>query len=190
MSAGPRRTEEIFAATLELLAEHGYDGLAIEAVAARAEVNKTTIYRWWASKDELLAAALVNSSVLEFPIPDTGSLRGDLLALAEEIAELLTKPPTAQIAAETLVATPGRPALAAVAAQFFIDRRAREHPVFARAVGRGELASAADQAMIMDMVAGALWFRVLVQSQPAPRAYLESLVDGVLVGVPGFSRRG
>ena len=187
---GPRREQDIFTATLELLVEQGYDRLAIEAVAARAEVNKTTIYRWWTSKDELLAAALVNSSVLEFPIPDTGSLRGDLLALASDIAQLLSAPPTAQIAAATLIATPDRPALAAVAAQFFIDRRAREQPVFERARARGELAAGTDQPMIMDMLAGTLWFRVLVQSQPAPGPYLATLVDSVLAGISRPGSRG
>lgn len=181
--AEPRRAQEIFAATLELLAEHGYDRLAIESVASRAGVNKTTIYRWWPSKDALLAAALLNSTVLEFPIPDTGGLRGDLLAMASGIARLLTRPPTAQLAAVALTAIPGRPTLAATASAFFADRLAREQPIFQRAVRRGELADATSGAMIMDLLGGALWFHILIRSGSANRRYLTTLVDTVLDGI-------
>ncbi|MFD0467130.1 TetR/AcrR family transcriptional regulator [Nonomuraea thailandensis] len=79
----PRKQQEIFDATLRLVAERGYDGLTVEGVAERSGVNKTTIYRWWPSKAALLGAALVESDVLGFDSPDTGSLRGDLVALVE-----------------------------------------------------------------------------------------------------------
>lgn len=180
---GPRREQDIFAATLELLVEQGYDRLAIESVAARSGVNKTTIYRWWASKDELLAAALLNSPLLEFGMPDTGNLRDDLIALGSQIARLLSTPPMATIASAALSSMPGRPALAKVAEEFFSDRLVREQPLFARAVERGELAADVDPATIMDLLGGALWFRVLLRSRDTSREYIESLVDSVLAGI-------
>lgn len=179
---GPRQASAIFAATLELLAEQGYDGLTIESIASRSGVNKTTIYRWWPSKDAVLAAALVHSDLLAFAMPDTGSLRGDLLALAREITQLLTGERTAPIVATVLAAAPRRPELAAVAHTFFAERLTREQPMFQRAIARAELPATADPAMIMDLLAGAIWFRILLRDQPMSSDYLSGAVDLVLHG--------
>ncbi|WP_458685564.1 TetR/AcrR family transcriptional regulator [Nocardia tengchongensis] len=184
-TGGPRQAAAIFAATLELLADKGYDGLTMESVAARSGVNKTTLYRWWPAKDALLAAALTDSDLLSFPMPDTGSLRGDLLALAHAIAELLTGQSTAPIATAVLAAAPARPQLAQVGAAFFAERLGREQPVFERAVARGELDETCDPAAIMDLLAGAIWFRLLLRGQPLTPEYLARAVDLVVDGLPG-----
>ncbi|WP_433560979.1 TetR/AcrR family transcriptional regulator [Nocardia sp. CA-151230] len=190
-SAGrPRQAEAIFEATLDLLAAKGYDGLTMEAVAERSGVNKTTLYRWWPAKDALLAAALIDSDVLAFPVPDTGSLRGDLMALAQAIAGLLTAEATAPIAIAVLAAAPARPHLAAVGASFFADRLGREQPVFQRAMARGELAATCDPAAIMDLLAGAIWFRLLLRGEPLTPEYLSGAVDLVTDGLPAAGRAG
>src|SRR5580692_10112751 len=72
-------------AALELLTEIGYDRLTIEAVASRARASKTTIYRRWTGKAELVVDAL-NGLRSTAPVPDTGSLRGDLEAIARSAA--------------------------------------------------------------------------------------------------------
>jgi AcrR family transcriptional regulator len=182
-TARPRRAEAIFAATLELLATAGYEGLTMEAVALRAGVNKTTLYRWWNSKDEVLAAALTESDLLTFPVPDTGSLRGDLIETARSIHGLLTDAATAPIAAAVLAASPGRPSLAAVGRMFFADRAAREHPLFRRAVERGELDDRTDPRLVMDMLAGAIWFRVFLRAEQVEAADIDKAVDIVLNGI-------
>ncbi|MFI9532799.1 TetR/AcrR family transcriptional regulator [Nocardia fusca] len=182
-TARPRRAEAIFAATLELLATAGYEGLTMEAVALRAGVNKTTLYRWWKSKDEVLAAALTESDLLTFPVPDTGSLRGDLIETARSIHGLLTDAATAPIAAAVLAASPGRPSLAAVGRMFFADRAAREHPLFRRAVERGELDDRTDPRLVMDMLAGAIWFRVFLRAEQVEAADIDKAVDIVLNGI-------
>jgi AcrR family transcriptional regulator len=187
--AGPRQASAIFAATLDLLVEQGYEGLAMESIASRSGVNKTTIYRWWPSKDAVLAAALVESDLLAFAMPDTGSLRGDLLALMREITQLLTGAHTAPIVATVLAAAPRRPELAAVAHTFFVERLTREQPMFERAIGRGELPLSVDPAMIMDLLAGAIWFRILLRNEPLTPDYLSGAVDLVLQGTAGWIPR-
>ncbi|KOY55034.1 TetR/AcrR family transcriptional regulator [Streptomyces sp. XY332] len=179
----PRRAREIYTATLDLLREQGYDRLAIETVAARASVNKTTIYRWWPSKDALLAAALVNAEELDLPVPDTGSLRGDLLSLAAHIAGLLTRPDTARLVPALLGAAPERPETARAAAAFFADRLARETVVFDRARRRGELADGVEPATVMNLLGGALWFHLLLRGAPATAPDLATLVDTLLHGI-------
>jgi AcrR family transcriptional regulator len=163
---GPRRQADIFTATLQLLAEKGYEHLTIEAVAERSGVNKTTIYRWWSSKAALLGAALVESPVLRFDVPDTGSLYGDLKELVESVLALLTTRPAADVAIAALSAAAHNPQLAAYGRQFFADRLAREHPVVERAVARGELPGEADAALLMDLLAGAVWVRVVLRQTP------------------------
>lgn len=180
---GPRRAQDIFGATLGLLAEAGYHGLTMESVAARSGVNKTTLYRWWPSKDALLAAALADSNLLTFEVPDTGTLRGDLAGIAAAIHRLLTDETTAPIAIAVLAAAPNRPQLATIGRLFFADRMERERPLFERAVERGELSRDADPVTIMDALAGAIWFRMLLRGEAITPDHLRAIVDLLLTGV-------
>jgi hypothetical protein len=116
-------------------------------------------------------------------VPDTGSLRGDLIETARSIHGLLTDATTAPIAAAVLAASPGRPSLAAVGRMFFADRAAREHPLFRRAVERGELDDRTDPRLVMDMLAGAIWFRVFLRAEPVEAADIDKAVDIVLNGI-------
>ncbi|MFE0102911.1 TetR/AcrR family transcriptional regulator [Streptomyces sp. NPDC059009] len=181
---GPRAAERIHEATLELLIERGYQRLTVEAVAQRAGVNKTTIYRWWPSKGPLLRAALLHSQVLDIDIPDTGTLRGDLIALAGQLARLVGGERTGPVA-RAMLSGGGQDELAFLARDFFADRLERERPLFARAVARGELSADTDPALLVDLIAGAVWMRILLRQIPAGEEFAESVVDAVLepVGV-------
>lgn len=179
----PRRAEEIFTAALQRLGEVGYERLTIESVAARSGVNKTTIYRWWPSKEALLADALLESGLLTFEMPDTGSLRGDLVALGERVAGLLAGDGSVPIAVAVLAAAPCRQELARAGASFFADRLDRERPIFRRAVQRGELPADADEKLIMDLLDGALWFRMILRGEPLPEGFVAAAVDAILAGV-------
>ncbi|MFE5332386.1 TetR/AcrR family transcriptional regulator [Embleya sp. NPDC056575] len=181
-SGGPRKAQAIFDATLDLLADKGYEGLTIEGVAERSGVNKTTIYRWWPSKGALLGAALTGARRLEFPMPDTGSLRGDLEALLDGMVSLLTTPPTADIAVAALGAVTHSAELAEHAGAFFAGRLARERPVFERAVARGELAADADPMLLMDLLAGAAWLRVVFRQLPVEPDFTRRTVAVILDG--------
>ncbi|MGR6923569.1 TetR/AcrR family transcriptional regulator [[Actinomadura] parvosata] len=177
----PRKQQEIFDATLRLVAEKGYDGLTVEGVAERAGVNKTTIYRWWPSKAALLGAALVESDVLAFDAPDTGSLRGDLVALVESVRRLLTEPPGSDIAVAALGAAVRHPELDA--RRFFTDRFARERRIFERAVSRGELKESADPMLIVDLLAGAVWMRAVFRGLRPGDDFATEAVSALLDGV-------
>jgi len=180
---GPRAAEAIYDTTLRHLAERGYGRLTIEAVAQDAGVNKTTIYRWWPSKAALLRAALIHARVLDIDVPDTGSLRGDLIALTEQIVALLTDGRTEPVA-RAVVSGTGLPddELAALTRDFFADRFSREQPVFARAAARGELPEHTDPKLLLDLVAGAVWMRVLLRREPPPPGFAHEVVDAVLPG--------
>lgn len=182
MAQGPRRAAAIFQATLELLAEHGYDRLTVEGVAERSGVNKTTIYRWWPSKAALLGAALSHGAPLDLTAPDTGTLRGDLEELVRSLVNLLTAPPASDIAVAALGAAAGNPELARHTREFFADRLARERPVFERAVTRGELPPATDPMLLVDLLAGAVWVRAVFRGLPVEDDFPERAVATILDG--------
>ena len=188
----PRKKDDILDATLTLLAEKGYEGLTIEGVAERSGVNKTTIYRWWPSKAALLGTALAEARAFDFDAPDTGSLRGDLRALLDGLAWMLTTPPAADIAVAALGAAANNPELAAAAKGFFADRFTREGPIFERARERGEIDDHADPMTIMDLLAGAVWLRVVFRQLPLDDGFTERAVNAVLDGVgrPGDPKAG
>ncbi|MFD5179756.1 TetR/AcrR family transcriptional regulator [Nocardia sp. NPDC058379] len=181
-TAGPRKAEVIYLAALELLADAGYDAMTMEAVAHRSGVNKTTLYRWWPSKDALLAAALTVAAPLRISLPDTGTFRGDLAALAREIARLLTAEDTAAIAAAVLSASASRPALATVGHRFFSERLEREQAIFDRAVARGEVPADIDAGTVIDLLAGSLWARLVLRGLTLSPDYIDTIADIVAHG--------
>ncbi|MEU8915284.1 TetR/AcrR family transcriptional regulator [Streptomyces nigrescens] len=181
-SGGPRKAQEIFDATLDLLAEKGYERLTIEGVAQRSGVNKTTIYRWWPSKGALLGAALIGARRLDFAPPDTGSLAGDLEALLHTVVTLLTTRPSSDIAVSVLDAATQSPELAVHTREFFADRIALEQPVFERALARGELAADTDTMLLVDLLAGAAWVRVVLRQLPLDKDFVSRAVSTVLNG--------
>ncbi|SDR58742.1 MULTISPECIES: TetR/AcrR family transcriptional regulator [unclassified Streptomyces] len=182
---GPRKAQEIFDATLDLLAEKGYEGLTIEGVAQRSGVNKTTLYRWWPSKGALLGAALVGARQLELTPPDTGSLEGDLEALLSTMTTLLTARPASDIAVAALGAVTHSPELASHVKDFFADRIAREQVVFDRAVARGDIAADTDPMLLMDLLAGAAWVRIVLRQLPLEKDFVARTVRTVLNGARG-----
>lgn len=186
----PRSTDAdhaILAATRAVLAELGWGGLTMSAVAARAAVAKTTLYRRWASKSELVVAAV---AVLfdDLEMTDRGSLRADIEATVRQFAVLLALPET-QAALMAVFAEASRdPALRRLVRHAIIDpqkelvRRGRE-----AAQRRGELppdASAAcalsDIDMIFDAVAGAVEHRILVSGEPATPAWISRFTSLLL----------
>ncbi|OIJ64027.1 hypothetical protein WN71_031740 [Streptomyces mangrovisoli] len=187
--SGPRRKEEIFAASLELLAGQGYDAFTIEGVALRSGVNKTTIYRWWPSKSELLRDALLHSGTLAFDLPDTGSLTGDLTELAVGVEGLLGEPEARAVVEAALVGAVRHPAMRELVTQFLEDRLGRHQPLFTRAVERGELPADLDPALLVDAVAGALWIRLLVRRRPVPDGFAAQLVALLADGIAAARER-
>lgn len=183
---GPRHALDIYRATLELLVERGYDGLTIEGVAAHSGVNKTTIYRWWQSKDELLCTAFVETNLLKVDVVHTGSLRGDLIALTHQVIDLLTGEEAGRITRASLGGL-DRPGLARFVEMFCAQRLDSEQEIFRRAVARGEIVAEVDPATVVDLLAGAIWYRVLVRQTELPADFAERLADIVLAGLPRSS---
>ncbi len=179
------REAELLAATLEVLRETGYDNLTVDKVAARAHASKTTVYRRWPSKAELVCAAFAHQIRGTGTPPDTGTLRGDLLGLAEIIAR------DARLYASTiagiLAASSRTPQLReGLADDLYRDRRDQVHGVLHRAVSRGEIVPEVISDDIWDVLPGYISFRMLQHGRPVTAETLRALVDEVML--PSLTR--
>lgn len=172
----------VLAATIDLVAERGYDRTTVEAIAARAGVGKPAIYRRWpGGKPAVMAAAILTMREEVTPAIDTGSLRGDLVALVTLVIAGVQR--HAHLAAGLTCRLRESPELAAVFQDTVISEdRARFRSILERAEARGELSAVpAQAALLADLAPSIVLFRALVSAEfPAPELS-EQLVDLVML---------
>ncbi len=179
------REAELLAVTLQLLQEHGYDGLTVDAVASAARASKSTVYRRWPSKAELVLAAFTEGVRQVAVPPNTGTLRGDLLQLGEICAHQIYQ--HAGTIRAVLVEASRHPAFNEVFQQQFIEqRKALIQHILRQAVERGEIAEAAISDELWDLLPGYLIFRSISPSRPPTRHTVQALVDDFII--PGLTR--
>ena len=159
----------VFSATLALLAEHGFADLTIEAVAARAGVHKTTIYRRWRSLDHLVAAAFMAAGESLVDLKETGDIDRDASTLAHSVVEALRRPEVIAVV-RALVASAPSDARQHIAHQYWASRLAAVGPTITRAIERGQLPVGTHPAAVIEAIAAPLYFRVLVSIEPLTRA--------------------
>jgi AcrR family transcriptional regulator len=189
----PRDTtveRRVLDAARDLLHQAGYAGLTVDEVAERAGVAKTTLYRRWPTKDHL-AIALAARMLGEVPIADTGDLRQDLTEFAAALAASLNRlrqaghpdsGPSAGFAAELVAAAARHGDLGELVRAGFAARHELAAARLRRAREAGQLRPGIDPAVLVDQLAGPLWYRVLVTGAPVDRSYAERLVAAVLGG--------
>lgn len=184
MTAGRPRdakvTEAILDAVLAELADKGFGGLTMDAVARRARVGKSALYRRWPSKVEMAADLMRALSVTEDPSPDTGSFVGDIRALLDEVLTWLTDDRVRRVYPDLLAEAQRTPALGEALMTFVgRPRRARAEKVLERAADRGDLAIGADQEVIMDALAALVFWRLIALGQPVTARHLDRVAAAV-----------
>ena len=179
------REGELLAVTLQLLQEHGYDRLTVDAVATTARASKATIYRRWPTKAELVLAAFVEGTRQVAVDPDTGTLRGDLLRMGESIrAHVSTHAGTIRA---VLVEVSRSADLDAMMQEQFLDqRKALMGHVLAKAVERGEIDASAITEDLWDVLPGYLIYRTVLTGRAPSSRTVADLVDDVLI--PSLTR--
>jgi AcrR family transcriptional regulator len=185
-----RADRAILAATLRLIAERGVADVRMDDIADAAGVGKAAIYRRFRSKEELVAAA-VAALVGEIAVPDTGSTRGDLLALMHEATEVYSRPVAARAMPALVAAMSRNPDLAhAVRTGFLAVRRAALQEVLDRGVQRGDLRPDVDFELALDVLGGPLFYRLLITGGPIDETLAAGVVDLILRGFgPDTARR-
>ncbi|MFH8407313.1 TetR/AcrR family transcriptional regulator [Streptomyces sp. NPDC018019] len=157
-------------AVLAGLAEHGYPGLTVEYVAEQSGVHKTTLYRRWGDLEGLLADTLDLAGEDSWTPPDTGSLAGDLRALAREVVESFTDPVTASSGSAIIAAAFQSQRAADALRAYYGERFRRCEPLVRRAVERGELPAAQGRGIDAGALARAacapLFLRLFITREP------------------------
>ncbi|WP_074133012.1 TetR/AcrR family transcriptional regulator [Mycolicibacterium houstonense] len=181
MVRGVEREQAVLAATVELLAERGYQALTMDAVAARAGASKATIYRRWPNKAQLVRATLdAADAARNASVPDTGQLRSDLLAVMDVVAAEVADPLT-QVTAELATLMRHDEQLAeALREHLAKEELSPFHDALGRAIARGDISQDTDLELIHD-VAEAMILRQMHLNLPVDAAFSARLVDDVLL---------
>jgi len=170
----------ILGAARDLLGEVGYARLTIARVASRAGAGKSTIYRWWSSKGELVLDA-VHEHIAIGVVPNTGSTRGDLHAAVEQLVSTFSD----RLAGVVIFAAISTMDRDPVMAQVFRDRyvypwRVSAGGAIQRGVDRGDLPPGTDVGFLLDVVAGTVFQRTLVVKEPDTEGLSEKILEWVL----------
>ncbi len=178
--------QAILAAALDVLAADGYGGLTMAAVIARAGVSSATLYRRWPTKQQLVAAALASLHP-EIVDVDTGSLAGDLEAMARSIAQTMTvtRDDLSEHVALELRRNPEF--REAVNEKFLVPRLAALGQVLERARRRGELGRPVDPALALSFVSGPLHHRVNVLDKAITPAFVRTTVTAALAALEALA---
>jgi AcrR family transcriptional regulator len=174
-------TAAIRNAVMNELAEVGYGRLSIEAVARRAGVGKTAIYRRWSNKLEMVLEIVSAVAERSVPMPDTGSFAGDLQLLMFIVSKALQHRIASQIIPDLMAEAARNPKIAET-----LQRALRTHQqavgdkIVGQAVERGELPADTNADLAVDMMLGPLYWRLAVSRTPIDDDYLEHLSTAVM----------
>ena len=185
----PRSAEAdaaIIRATLEALREEGFRGLSVEDVRQRAGVGKATIYRRFPSKQDLVRAAIASLNPDLPEPPDTGSLRGDIATVFRLTYDAAIDRKTATFAPRLLAESADDDEFHALFREALIDpRRAALRSILERAIARGELRPDVNPELVIDMFAGPVIYRLLIDGGrlEGVKETMDALLDAVLLGI-------
>lgn len=183
----PRSAEShqaMLQATLELLAEVGFDTMSMDAIATRAGVGKTTIYRRYSCKEELVADA-IEGLRQEIAIPDTGSFWDDLDLIIESAAKTTLTPLGRQILSLILSTASSNPKFARVYwTKYLLPRRQAFRIVIERAKARNEIQADTNSDLVFDVLSGAmLYAQLFPPANEAFEAYMRRTLALLLTGI-------
>lgn len=168
---------------MELFEAVGYQRLTIDAIAARAGVGKATIYRWWPNKAAVVMEAFLTTVESDIAFRDSGLARDDLVEQATDLTRLLTERRLGQLVLALLGEAQTDADLAgALREGWQRPRRDAGREVLQRAVDRGELRADCDSELVLDVIYGPIYLRLLFGHAPLGRPDIEQLVDRALQG--------
>jgi len=168
-------------AVMNELAEVGYGRLSIEAVARRAGVGKTAIYRRWSNKLEMVLEIVSDVAGRSVPLPDTGSFAGDLALLMMIVSRALQHRIASQIIPDLMAEAARNPQIAqTLQTALRTHQQAVGDKLVGQAVARGELPAGTDPEIAVDLILGPLYWRLAVSRTPIGDDYLEKLSTAVI----------
>lgn len=184
-----RTRQIVVAATVELLLEVGFERITIDSIAERSCVARSTIYRNWPSRADLFIDAFTSMKAALRTV-DTGSLRDDLHAQMQLLAQGLREAEWSRLLPSLVSAADQDPELQAAFDAFADARRAGLREIFARGVDRGEILPVEELELVLDRLAGVLFFRRLFGNREISEDLVSRLADAALVEVGYRARSG
>jgi AcrR family transcriptional regulator len=174
----------ILQAAADLLLDQGGGHVSMDAVADRAGVSKATIYRWWPSRERLTLEALMEWASAGSPPRDTGTLRGDLVALVRPWVRDTSRRQFGRVITALVSEAQSDPGFAAHYHYHYLEpRREPMQAAFARAIARGEARAGLDIEVALDLVYGSLYHRLLHGHAPMTDRFAQQVVDLALNGI-------
>jgi len=177
------RQAAICEAVFELLGEVGYDRMSMDAIAARAHASKATIYRSWPNKPDMVMAAVVHRYGREAEAPNTGSLRGDLIAQMTVACAVANSADGAIVTGLLTAATRNAELSQTLHRCLYEMKHAMYEVIVARAIDRGELTAGTDTGLLHEIVHSMVLARRLWGVGPLDDAFATRIVDQVLLPV-------
>jgi AcrR family transcriptional regulator len=179
-----RARQAILQAAADTLLDEGMARVSMDAVAERAGVSKATIYRWWPSKERLALEALVEWTGTGSSPRDTGSLRGDLLALVRPWVREIRRRPFGRVIAALVTEARSNVEFAEEYRRHFVElRRVPMRAAFERAIARGEAPADLDLEVALDLIYGPIYHRLLHGHAPLTERFATSVIDLALAGI-------
>lgn len=167
---------------IEVISDLGFGGATIDAIARRCGVARSTIYRHWPDRLDLLLEA-VSSRIGPVENLTTGNLRSDLIAIASRLARLLTTEPMGSVVASLILESRRDPQLEELRQRFVAARQDAVGRVTAAAVEAGRLPSTVDSSAVATDLASPIFFRALILREPIEHSWLEAQVDHWLLRI-------
>ena len=171
--------DRILEQVLDLLGSRGYAGLTLDELAARSGVAKSTILRRWPSKAAVSAAGVERLALQSVDVPDFGTLHRDLHALMHGAVDTFVRG-RGQFVPRLMREAGHHPEITDLLHAVLHTRRQAYRRVLARAIARGELDPTVDQELVIDMLIGPVWTRLLITRDPITRDYVDAIVQMVL----------
>jgi AcrR family transcriptional regulator len=177
-----RSKQLILKVTWDLLSENGLGGVSVDEVARRSGVAKTTIYRHWETRADLLIDACSQISATQ-EIPDKGNLKKDITVLMNELAQMLSTARWSSVLPSVMDAAERDPAIAEVHGRLQRAHAAPFRVVIDKAVKRGELPLGIDPSFLIAALVGPLFYRRWFSREPTTKTFITTLVEKTLSGI-------
>jgi AcrR family transcriptional regulator len=173
-----RSKESVLRATSELLTESGLGGVSVEEVSRRSGVAKTTIYRHWATRADLVIDACSQISTKQ-DVPDTGSFEGDITAFLTSMATLLRTARWSSVVPSIIDAAERDPDMAQVHSIIQRGHAAPLQEIITRAARNGEIPISTDPSTMIAALLGPLFYRRWFSREPLDDTFVKAVVQNV-----------
>lgn len=166
----------ILTAAYDLLLENGFGAVTIEKISEKAGVSKATIYKWWSNKAAVVMDAFFDAAVERLPIPNTGSTINDMIIQVNNLAKFLISR-EGKIINEIIAEGQFDKKLAEVYRTiYFKPRRLDSRHILERGISRGELRKDLDIELVIDLIFGPLFYRLLITGDIVDEDFIKNLV--------------